>query len=118
MTVSLTDLSVMVIDCQATGANPQRGSLLELGWMPARASGADPSRVSGVRSCLCGLPEGEKIPRAISRITGITEKSLEAGKNSETIWQQLMLDVETCIWLCSKLLIHGFGREFSDSISA
>jgi DNA polymerase-3 subunit epsilon len=95
MTASLADLKIIALDCQATGANPEKGYLLELGWMPARASGSDPSEVSGVRSCLCRLPEGEKIPRAITRITGITEASIESGKDSGTIWQQLMLDVET-----------------------
>ncbi len=94
MTASLADLKIMALDCQATGANPEKGYLLELGWMPARASGSDPSQASGVRSCLCGLPEGEKIPRAITRITGITAESIGAGKDSGTIWQQLMKDVE------------------------
>jgi len=94
MASSLAELRILALDCQATGANPQKGSLLELGWLPVMASRPDPLPVSAVRSYLNCLPAGEKIPRAISRITGISDESIQAGRPSSIIWQHLMNDVE------------------------
>ena len=93
MTASLTDLKMMVLDCQATGANPQKGHLLELGWMPVGASRDEPSRLSAVRSYLSCLPEAEKVPRAVSRITGISDESIRDCRPAGIIWQHLMRDV-------------------------
>ena len=35
---SLSDLEVLIVDCQTTGATPALGAVLELGWGVARAS--------------------------------------------------------------------------------
>src|SRR5262245_15444821 len=64
---SLADLDVLVVDCQATGAAP-RGHLLEIGW--ARAG----TTITRADARLIALPEGEHIPPAVMRLTGITEK--------------------------------------------
>ena len=37
----LSELDVVVIDCQATGASPEHGELLELGWATLRPTQAD-----------------------------------------------------------------------------
>jgi DNA polymerase-3 subunit epsilon len=97
MTVSLAELRILALDCQATGANPQKGHLLELGWMSAGASRKDKSRDSGVQAFLNRLPADEKIPRAVSRITGISDESLGAAKNSRIIWQHLMDAVKAVV---------------------
>jgi len=97
MTVSLAELRILALDCQATGANPQKGHLLELGWMSACASLKDKSRASGVQAFLNRLPTDEKIPRAVSRITGISDESLVAAKKSRIIWQLLMDAVKAVI---------------------
>jgi DNA polymerase-3 subunit epsilon len=90
MTVSLAELRILAPDCQATGANPQKGHLLELGWMAAGASPMAKSRGSGVQTYLNQLPADEKIPRVVSRITGISDESMAAAIPSRVIWRHLM----------------------------
>ncbi|MEE4266006.1 MAG: hypothetical protein V2I56_25185, partial [Desulfobacteraceae bacterium] len=97
MTVSLAELRILALDCQATGANPQKGHLLELGWMAAGAAPKDPSRAPGLQSFLNRLPPDEKIPRAVSRLTGISGESLAAAKPARIIWQHLMDAVQAVI---------------------
>ena len=90
MTVSLAKLRILALDCQATGANPQKGHLLELGWMAAGASPMNKSGAAGVQAFLNRLPADQKIPRAVSRITGISGESLAAAIPPGIIWQHLM----------------------------
>mgnify|MGYP001819654812 FL=1 len=52
MTVSLAELRILALDCQTTGANPQKGHLLELGWMAACASPTDTSPASSAQAYL------------------------------------------------------------------
>jgi len=97
MNGSLAELEILALDCQATGANPQKSHLLELGWMSACASLQDTSSASGVEAYLNRLPTEEKIPRAVSRITGISDDSLRTAKTSRIIWQHLMEAVKAVI---------------------
>lgn len=94
MTVSLAELEILALDCQATGANPQKGHLLELGWMSTCASPTNKSQASGVQAYLNRLPVDEKIPRAVSRITGLSDGLLTAAETSKNIWQHLMVTVK------------------------
>ncbi len=79
---ALSALDVLVIDCQATAAAP-RGHLLEIGWGRARASN------TGVRARLIALPEGESIPAAVTRITGISEPMAREGMDADAAWREL-----------------------------
>jgi len=97
MTASLAELKILALDCQATGANPQKGHLLELGWMSACASLQGKSPASGVQAYLTRLPRDVKIPPAVSRITGISDDSLRAAKTPKIIWQHLMAAVKAVI---------------------
>ena len=90
MTASLAELKILALDCQATGANPQKGHLLELGWLRACASRPGRLSSSGAETYLNRLPADEKIPRAVSRITGISDESMQTASTSRIIWQQLM----------------------------
>lgn len=81
----LSQLEVLVLDCQATAAAP-RGHLLELGWTRLGATAADP------RACLIGLPEGALLPPAVARITGITEPMARAGVQPAAAWRALECD--------------------------
>ena len=58
MSTSLASTDVLLVDCQSTGANPQRGHLLEAAWARGRA-GAGAWEVS---SHLVRLPRGKRIP--------------------------------------------------------
>lgn len=65
---NLRDLPVLFIDCQTTGASPQHGQIIELGWAFGRAS--DSGAV--IQTRLIALPEGQELPPRISHLTGIT----------------------------------------------
>src|SRR5689334_17984318 len=78
----LSQLEVLVVDCQATSAAP-RGHLLEIGWAQVRDT------VAHAQAYLIALPNGEQIPPAVSRITGISEHMLQAGVDSQVAWRAL-----------------------------
>ena len=61
-----------MVDCQATAAAP-RGHLLEIGWARVR------NTVTHPHACLIALPDGEQIPPAVTRITGISEHMMRAA---------------------------------------
>jgi DNA polymerase III subunit epsilon len=78
--VPLSQLEVIAVDCQATAAAP-RGHLVEIGW--ARV----PSRVTHAR--LITLPEGEHIPPAVARITGISTHMMRDAVDGRLAWREL-----------------------------
>jgi hypothetical protein len=61
----LSQLEVLVIDCQATAAAP-RGHLLEIAWARSRTT------VTHRCAHLVALSEDEQIPPAVTRITGLS----------------------------------------------
>jgi hypothetical protein len=60
----LSQLEVLVVDCQATAAAP-RGHLLEIGW--ARGLG---TTITHAHASLIALPDGEQIPPAVGGSLG------------------------------------------------
>ena len=98
MKANLSDLKILALDCQTTGANPDRGHLLEIAWIPVRASLPLESAMPDLRTHLLRLPPDAEIPRAVQRITGITEASMIAAVPSQTVWGHLMETVKelTC----------------------
>ena len=78
----LSQLEVLVVDCQATAAAP-RGHLLEIGW--ARVS----DTVTHPRACLIALPDVERIPPAVTRITGISEHMMRSAVDGRQAWIEL-----------------------------
>lgn len=87
MSTALTDIEVLVVDCQSTGARPEHGALLELGWCRARASHDAPPPVT---AHLLALPAGTPIPRAVTRITGITARHLVDAVPVEHAYRELL----------------------------
>lgn len=86
---SLADLDVLIVDCQATGASPAFGSVLELGWAVQRA-GEEP--VSGASAHWIALPEGHRVPPQVRKITGYDPRfAAEAITDSEA-WARLRRD--------------------------
>src|SRR5919107_1368194 len=78
----LSQLEVLAVDCQATAAAP-RGHLLEIGWARVRNTVAQP------HACLIALPDGEQIPPAVKRITGISEHMMRAAVDRQLAWRAL-----------------------------
>jgi DNA polymerase-3 subunit epsilon len=87
----LADLPVLVVDCQATLAAP-RGHVIELGW---GRSHAPASASAEAKARLVRLPEGERVPPGVTRITGITEALLGDGVPVEDAWRELVRDART-----------------------
>jgi hypothetical protein len=61
--IKLADLKVLALDGQATGANPDRGHLLEIGWIPGCAASSSNS------------PAGRYLP-----LQALTGHGMAAGK--------------------------------------
>jgi DNA polymerase-3 subunit epsilon len=78
----LSQLEVLAVDCQATAAAP-RGHLLEIGWARVR------NTVTHPHAYLVALPEGEQIPAAVARITGISEHMLRDAVEGRLAWREL-----------------------------
>jgi DNA polymerase-3 subunit epsilon len=79
----LSQLEVLVIDCQATAAAP-RGHLLEIGW--ARVLG---TTLTHAHASLIALPDGEQIPPAVARITGISDHAMRSAVDARCAWREL-----------------------------
>jgi DNA polymerase-3 subunit epsilon len=104
---SLSQLEVLVIDCQATAAAPH-GHLLEMGW--ARA-GTTTTRAD---ARLIALPDGEHIPAAVMRLTGISERMSQDGIEAHVAWRELFNDAATLARQPAPTVIHfaRFERPF------
>ena len=84
MDSKLAALPVLVIDCQATGANPKRGHLLELAW-----SALGPGARVKPTSRLVALPDGQIVSPQITRLTGIRNADLDRALSAESVWRLL-----------------------------
>ena len=90
MVTPLTELQVLALDCQATGANPQKGHLLEIGWVKTCAAAAFKPQALPARSFLVRLPEEVEIPAAVTRITGITKADSGSALSAADIWRKFI----------------------------
>ena len=80
----------MALDCQATGANPQKGHLLEIGWLKTCAADTRSPDTLPVKSHLAGLPPDVDIPPAVQRVTGISMEDLEKASTPDDTWQKII----------------------------
>ena len=99
---SLAQLEVLVVDCQATTAAP-RGHLLEIGW--ARVS----ATTTVAQTRLIALPACERIPPAVARLTGITERMAQDGVDADLAWRELSSDAARLARQPAPTVIH-FAR--------
>lgn len=81
--MSLASLEVVIVDCQATAARP-RGHLLEMGW--ARGT----TTVTETDTHLVKLPEGQRVPAAVERVTGISDAMLHEALEPSQAWCMLL----------------------------
>jgi DNA polymerase-3 subunit epsilon len=86
----LADIKVLILDCQATAANPANGYLMEMGWARIRASDTGESTESRIESHLCQLPEDVGIPRRVTRITGLKREDFTSALPLKKIWKKLV----------------------------
>jgi len=98
----LSHLEVLVIDCQATAAAPH-GHLLEIGWARAGAT----TRNASAR--LVVLPNGQRIPPAVARLTGISERMVQDGVAADVAWLEVASEAATLARQPAPTVIH-FAR--------
>ena len=98
----LSQLEVLVIDCEATAAAP-RGHLLEIAW--ARS----PTTVTSPRAHLIALSEDETIPPAVTRITGLSQAMMRGGVDPRLAWRELADDAARFTAQPTPTVIH-FAR--------
>lgn len=84
---SLGELKILALDCQTTGAHPDNGRLLEIGWASGCAASQPP--LAGARSCLIRSPEDPPVPAAVLRLTGITETALRHSVSLHDAWRHV-----------------------------
>lgn len=88
----LADLDVLVVDCQATGATPALGAVLEVGWCVSR-----PSRpaLEQLQAHPVLLPEGHAVPTHVRRLIGFDPRRVSGAIAPEAAWQRLRSSVGT-----------------------
>lgn len=109
----LSELEVLVVDCQATAASP-KGHLLELGWRRLGAAETEP------QARLIRLPPGERIPPAVARITGISDAAARGGIDARDALRELASDAIAFGSTPAPAVIHfaRFERPFLCSFSS
>ncbi len=87
---TLADLEVLIVDCQATGASPAFGHVLELGWGVLRAGTAE---LTGAESHWIRLPEGYSVPKQVRKITGYEPDFAADAISDSEAWERLRMAV-------------------------
>ena len=110
----LSHLEVLVVDCQATAAAP-RGHLLEIGW--ARVLG---TTITHAHASLIALPDGERIPPAVARITGISEHMMRSAVDGRRLWRELTDQAASLTQQPAPTVIHfaRFEQPFLRTLAA
>jgi DNA polymerase-3 subunit epsilon len=94
MQVSLHELRVMALDCQAGGATPAHGDLLELGWV---ACAGNSGVLGAVQSCWVVPRTGRRVPGPIRELTGWSEAVIASAIPEQDAWAAL----------CGAALVHA-----------
>ncbi len=87
MNAPLAELTVLVADCQTTGASPALGSVLELGW--CLSSAAQPELELGAQAHWILPAPGERVSATVRKLTGFEDAVLESALTPEVAWQRL-----------------------------
>jgi DNA polymerase-3 subunit epsilon len=85
----LCELPILVLDCQAAGATPAHGDLLELGW--AVVGGLE--ALGPIRSHWIGRRTDRPVARAIRELTGWTEACDAQAISEHDAWAELRDDM-------------------------
>lgn len=92
--MKLTELKVLTLDCQATGANPQKGHLLEIGWVQTCVAASVKPEALTASVYRVRMPEDIEIPPAVQRVTGITRADAEGAIPPADVWHKLIQSAE------------------------
>lgn len=106
--MSLKKLKFLFIDCQTTAMRPSMGQVIEFAWSIGTLETPGP-----VVSKLVKLQGGERIPRAVSNITGLTDEDLAKGGTEEEVFlefQKALRDVSGPV--CCVIHYASFEKAF------
>jgi DNA polymerase III subunit epsilon len=81
----LAALDVLVVDCQATGASPAFGHVLEMGWGVVRGD----SGPRGFEAHWIALPEGHTVPGVVRKLTGWQPAAAVDAMPGHEAWRRL-----------------------------
>jgi len=81
----LAALDVLVVDCQATGASPAFGHVLEMGWGVVRGD----SGPRGFEAHWIALPEGHTVPGQVRQLTGWQPAAAAEAMAGLEAWRRL-----------------------------
>jgi DNA polymerase III subunit epsilon len=86
---ALAGLPVLILDAQATSADPARGALVEIGW--ARWSGGEACELTAAEATalVVAPPTGTAMPPAVARITGLGTADWARGLAPGLAWERL-----------------------------
>ncbi len=84
MSEALSELDILAIDCQAGGASPAHGDLLELGWAVCRSASVGP-----VQSCWIVPRTKRRVGRAVRELTGWSEACVAEAVEERQAWTAL-----------------------------
>ncbi|HMI88090.1 MAG TPA: GIY-YIG nuclease family protein [Polyangiaceae bacterium] len=82
----LSELDVLVVDCQTTGATPVLGAVLEVGWGIARANTTD---IEQLQAHWVSLPAGHYVGSQVRRLTGFDEAEVAIALAPPDAWERL-----------------------------
>ena len=78
-------MDVLVVDCQATGASPAFGHVLEMGWGVVRGD----SGPRGFEAHWIALPEGHTVPGQVRKLTGWQPGAAAEAMAGHEAWRRL-----------------------------
>jgi DNA polymerase III subunit epsilon len=106
---TLSELPVLVLDCQASGATPVHGDLLSLGWAVSGAQGIE----RGPESSWVVPRSDRRISRAVRELTGFHESLLADALLEEEAWRRLSAGAASLSEAPAPTVIHFARFELS-----
>ena len=85
----LKETKILIVDCQATGANPQNGHLIEIGWMRCQPGQKGVLTSMACETHLIQLPKDVHIPKQVERVTGILPEDLADSITLADAWARM-----------------------------
>jgi DNA polymerase III subunit epsilon len=86
---ALLGLPVLLLDAQATSADPERGALVEIGWARGSAGEIREPTLAEVTALVVSPPPGAAMPPAVARITGLRTADWVVGVSPALAWERL-----------------------------
>ena len=113
----LSTLPVLVLDAQATSADPARGALVEVGWAPWSAAEGRELAAAAPTALVVAPPPGATMPPAVARITGLSTADWGRGVAPALAWDRLRAAAEGVALSPVPAVVH-FARFEEPSLRA